>query len=478
MSTAELLVSGGDSRIMLDPASGASRYGSRPAPDAALVPLGSCTASLISPAGWAAAAALHHELRAALDSTSEPALYADRVQRLRHALLSLLGCADDGVQAIFAASGSDLFALAGQWLQPDDTVIIDAAETGSGVPFALQGKHFDTRTASGAAAAPGEAVSGWHGRLHALAARAPDGHPLPADEIDARCTEIVDAVAGAGKRVLLVLTDVSKTGMIVPGIDRALALQRRWPGQVDVLVDACQFRLTPQTIRAYLAHGCLVALTGSKFIGGPTFCGTLLVPGAQAQRWRERALPAACANYSNAAEWPAGWAAAAHLPKASNFGLLLRWQAALAELRLLLQLPPDEIRHKLATFADAVRSRLAVDERFVALPVPALERAALHADGWDSEQTIFPFLVRGRDGFLTREQTAQLYRQLRDGTGDASAPRYALGQPVACGMRDGVAVAALRICLGAPLLASTDTDTLVGHAMAAFDAAALLALKV
>jgi len=47
-------VSGGDSRIALDPASGLNRYLCPPTPDAWLVCLGSCTASPISPEGFAA----------------------------------------------------------------------------------------------------------------------------------------------------------------------------------------------------------------------------------------------------------------------------------------------------------------------------------------------------------------------------------------------------------------------------------------
>ena len=47
---------------------------------------------------------------------------------------------------------------------------------------------------------------------------------------------------------------------------------------VDVLVDACQMRLPLERIRACLAAGWMVLVTGSKFFGGPPFAGALLVP--------------------------------------------------------------------------------------------------------------------------------------------------------------------------------------------------------
>jgi hypothetical protein len=86
-----------------------------------------------------------------------------------------------------------------------------------------------------------------------------------------------------GRRVLLVLADVSKTGLIAPSLACVTALQRRWPDALDILVDACQFRLAPATLRAYLIHNFMIALTGSKFLTGPTFSGALLIPAAPAR---------------------------------------------------------------------------------------------------------------------------------------------------------------------------------------------------
>ena len=482
-STSALLVAGGDTRIALD-ASGRSVYGSRPWPDPGLVALGSCTASLISAPGYAAADALRTRLAAALAHTDPATLYAEQTALLRAALLGAIGCAPgDGTEAILAASGTDLFVLASQWLQPQRTVMICPQETGSGVPAAVQGRHFNALAACGAALPVGEAVSAWLGELVSLTVREADGSLRDAAAIDADCVAAVSATAQAGGRVLLVLTDVSKTGLIAPRVETALALKRRWPELVEVLVDACQFRLSGASVRAYLANDCLVALTGSKFMAGPTFCGALLVGAAAAARHAATAPGAQLGSYSSAADWPSGWRAGAALPARSNFGLLLRWQATLPHIAAWSALPAAPARAFAERFAAAVSARLARDDAFEAVPVPALTRAALGLpdDGWDAVQTIFPFMVFRRHGgrrALDAAACRRLYQLLREGVPGSALPRFQLGQPVPCGEREGVAVSALRLCVDAPMLAAACAGQLatpLANADAALDRVALLA---
>ena len=62
----------------------------------------------------------------------------------------------------------------------------------------------------------------------------------------------------------------------------------RWPGRVQVVVDACQMRLGRPRLKKYLDRGYLVIVTGSKFFTGPAFSGALLVPAGLARRARRR----------------------------------------------------------------------------------------------------------------------------------------------------------------------------------------------
>lgn len=454
--TADLLVSGGDTRIQLNPATGASIYGSRPWPDPELVALGSSTASVISAHGLAAAEALRETCQQQLLTQTPAEVYAQHTERLRAELLSLCSFTPaDQVNAVLAASGTDLHLLAAQWLQPQRTLMITPNETGSGVPDAIKGQHFNARTASGHAVPIGAGVSSWQGELCTLSPRNADGSPRPAAELDAECIEQVNSAAAAGQRVLLILTDVSKTGLIVPSIETTIALKNRWPQLVEVLVDACQFRLAPATVRAYLAQQWLVAVTGSKFMGGPTFCGALLIPPAIATRYRQSLLSQGAQAYSNQADWPQNWLCAQNLPTHTNFGLLLRWQAALCEMQRIFAIPEAQIHAFLQHFGQAIRQALQQDQRFEILPSPVLNRSALGLlASWDTEQTIFPFLLYSADQHrpLCQTETEQVYRDLLKPPTGKNPRRFQLGQPVPCGERDGIAVSALRLCVSAPMV--------------------------
>lgn len=487
--TAELLVQGGDMRIALDPALGLNQYGCRPLPDAGLLAFGSSTASVISGAGFAAADSLRQQVLRAAETEAQPAIYARELGRMRRELLELCGVVGEHPECVFAASGTDIHLLAAQLVGNGQnemplTVMAEAAETGSGVPNALAGRHFSARSALGVAVAQGATMAG-NMQVVAVPVRQRDGMLREAAAVDAEVAAQVRQAVAAGRRVLLVLTDVSKTGLITPSPACVIALHRQFAGKVEVLVDACQFRLAPATLRAYLEHGFMVALTGSKFVGGPSFSGALLIPESAARRLRWRALPPAVAAYSSRAEWPGNWAAADALGEVANFGLLLRWEAALTELRSFRALPEAEVRDFLQAFADAVAGHLADNPAFEALPVAPLERLPA-GGGWDCVQTIFPFLLyrphAGGRRPLSRSETQQVYRLLQDdlsGREDVLSLRCQLGQPVACGERDGTELSALRLCASARLAVEAlqgrdQAQRVIGYAIAALDKAALI----
>ena len=486
-TTAALLVSGGDERIVLDAVSGQSRYGCSPVPDADMAALGSSTATNISAAAFAAADALRASCADQLRSEPAHLVYAREIERQRAALLDYCGFAPaDGVDVVLAASGTDIHLLAAALCQPRSTVLISACETGSGVPLALQGRHFNQYTACGECVTAGVAIGDWHGTTHFVASREADGRLRAAEAVNADYADIVTSSAADGGPVLLALTDVSKTGMIAPGIASVLALRAQWPDQLDVLVDGCQFRLAPATVRAYLAQGFMVALTGSKFMTGPTFCGALLIPAGFIDRKCatrfSNTLPDALAAYSAAGDWPQRYSDGSALPAVANFGLLLRWEAALSEMTRFAAVEDAARVAYLRDFGDGIKALLSSSEFVEVLPVAAIDRAALGvAAGWDAQQTIFPFLLKDDAGrVLSCEKTLAIYRRLQsEGQGGR---RFQLGQPVMCGHRDGQAISALRFCASARMVADAcggrQRSDIVGGARAALTAIAQLIKSV
>ncbi|MCK9686219.1 pyridoxal phosphate-dependent decarboxylase family protein [Scleromatobacter humisilvae] len=484
LPTEQLLTQGGDERLLPVAPGRLNKYGCAPVPDAGLAAFGSSTATSISTLGFAAADRLRGELLAEAGAVDAELLYRRECDRVRATLKTLCGVDDiAGLDIALAASGTDLHLIAAEWASGGSAkaplvIMMDACETGSGVAAALGGRHFGEASPQGAVLVAGAPVDQRNApEVVQVAIRDDDGAPRPLADVHAQIeSQVVRAVA-ADRRVLLIALDVSKTGLLVPGPAWVAGLRRRWPRYLDVVVDACQFRLSPASLRRYLDTGCLVAMTGSKFLAGPTFCGALFIPPAMTARWRDRPLPPALSAYSARAEWPQGWAAATHLDDATNFGLLLRWQAALAELQAFADVPATKARDFVETFAAAVRARVEAEPALRPLQVHALQRGAGDDASWDATPTIFPFVLHrlAPDGTrvpLTRAETLDIYRLLPD---DAAGPRCQLGQPVACGSRDGVPVSALRLCLSARLIVEATADgdesaaRVIARALAALD---------
>lgn len=504
--TEQLLTEGGDLRIEIDAERGMNKYGCLPLPDPALAAFGSSTASTISETAFDAADRLRRRLGTGAHTEPPEIAYARELNRLRQELARLAGVGDlAGLEIIFAASGTDLHLLAAQLVRGGEpapllAVMAETAETGSGVPAALAGRHFSARTALGETVTDGATLGDGTGiEVVAVPARSVDGLPRPAVAVDLEIEERVASAEEEKRRVLLTLVDASKTGIIAPSPASALALRQRFPGTVDVLVDACQFRLAPASLRAYLEHGFMVALTGSKFLTGPTFSGALLVPAVLAARLRKNSVPPAIAAYSARADWPEGWAAADALHEVANYGLLLRWEAALEELRAFRAVPERSVARFLAAFSEAVRGGLRADPVFQALPVPDLDRRPLtEPTSWDHIPTIFPFLLRhvdaqGQATPFSREEMARVYRLLATDIadplglrpGDAgwnlAVQRCEVGQPVLCGSRGGIPTSALRLCASARLIVEgvctnrLDRNPVIQRALMVLDKTALIA---
>lgn len=476
--TARLLTLGGDFRLVLDAVSGLNLYGCGPLPDPGMLAYGSSTASVISEAGYQCADVLRMRLLEDLKTASPPDVYRREMERIRGELRHL--CELPGTtEVIFSPSGTDSHAIAALYAggesRPTRIVMMEANETGKGVAAALMGSGLDNRP-----------------EVMPVRVRRDDGAPRPTAGIDADVEALASEAAVEGRRVLLILIDPSKTGLIAPSPGGVLALRHRFPDKIDVLVDACQFRIAPPALRAYLEHGFMIALTGSKFLTGPSFSGALLLAQETAQRLQARPFPALLAASAARADWPLNWTMPKIVADTANFGLLLRWEAALRELRTFRSLPEAMVGAFLQNFAAAIRQRLNTDPLLEALPVPQLDRRpVVEAGGWDRLQTIFPFLLYHADAGrlpLSAQETLHVYRQLAVDlkenplfTADANiaALRCQIGQPVVCGERGGIRISALRLCIDARLMvkAAADGDngaTVIAGALAVLDKTTLL----
>ncbi|MBB2206232.1 hypothetical protein [Gluconacetobacter takamatsuzukensis] len=399
----KLMAEGGDARLAIDPATGLNHYGSSHRPRPWAVTYASSTASSVSERGFAGAEAARARLVQGGLAGEGAEVRAGMVAEVRHRIAAHYGMS--GAQGVvLAPSGTDceLYALAlamlGSGGHPVSNILLAPEETGSGVPLAAKGCHFANDTALGAQVAKGGSIAGFPADtlLLSVPLRRPDGALRAAAEIDGECIELARRGRQAGRHVLLHRLDLSKTGLLAPGLemlDRLADAARAEGAPVpDIVVDACQARLDPARVRAYLDRGWMVMITGSKFFTGPPFCGALLLPESVAARLRDGDLPSGLADYCHRGAWPEA-PAARGLPVGENVGLMLRWYAALAEMEALREVPRPVVRARLARFLTALEAAIDADPDLRRLPVPHPERPPL-ADAWDDRGTILSFFVR------------------------------------------------------------------------------------
>ena len=456
-----LLTCGGDARIKIDLATGRNAYGSSARPVAGEIGFSSSTATCISTQAYAAVELMRRRLMTAAAEGAFASAAASEIEALRSAVSRCSGAAQvPGASVILTASGTDAeLATLALTLAYDDrpltSIVISPEETGSGVPQATLGRHFSSETALGLAVTPGASINGLAGervQSVAVAIRDQDGQLRSAAGINADVAAAVCAAVANGRRVLLHVLDAAKTGIGAPALADVIALTELFGDAIDVVVDACQARLGPDAVAAYLRRGWLVQITGSKFWGGPPFSGALLAPGQfLARQTRLAPLLASLKGYMARGEWPAEFNEARQaLPDRHNLGLISRWRAAIAEAERLAQLPQAHRLDLARQFASLVEEQLADHPRLLPVAAAPMDRSALATpDAWAGLRTIIPIIPTRMDGgarrALTLDEAKTLHRKL-------SALGLHLGQPVKTGQ-----TAALRICAsGRTLLAMAE----------------------
>ncbi len=482
LPTSELMALGGDARITLDEQSGLNSYGCAPKPMPA-ISYASSTASTVSAGAFAQARAFHFQLQQASRSRPIDEVYTDAMEDARRRLRILYGL-DQSVDIAFGPSGTDLeYLVLATALRTGHTVrniVVEVDEVGSGCLNAQQGRYFAPRTALGLDVATGAGVPAFPRErivIETVTARNPDGSLRDLAEREQVLTATIERSVEGGERPLLHVVHRSKTGLITPPVEVLERLAARFGDQLDIIVDACQGRISPRMLLAYLTMGAMVFVTGSKFIGGPPFSAFALVPDQVGARMREGpAAPEGLGAFFARGEMPASWAAMDPvLPRITNFGLLLRLECGLFELSRLLAYPEDVVRKAITAFGEAVRL----------LPADAPLRL-LPAAGSDGDEHLHPLdrtMLHTFQLMLRHPQTgaaldiddaravyAMLYTDMSDRFSDPlermiTAETCHVGQPVRClRCENGLWSATLRLSLSAPQIsevAGLDDDALL-----------------
>jgi hypothetical protein len=432
LRAAELMTTGGDARIVLDPARRQNRYHSAPYSQDVLA-YASSTANDISLDAFAQVTKL------------DVPDYAAGLEALRERIRAAYSVPDD-IAIVFAPSGTDLeyvaLACVADRAERLHNILLGADEVGSGCIHSAHGRYFAQETALGATVAPGMVVQGLGERvtIEDVAVRDTLGHAFTSACIRDRIEQGIEGAGGA--HTLVHVVHGSKTGLILPLLDDVDDLIARHGERMTMVVDACQARITSGAIADYLARDAIVFITGSKFMGGPPFSGFALVPRAIVEC--APALPEGFGDIFRRAEWPAGWPGAECLTEGGNPGLLLRLAASIFELERFQKIPLEQVTRVILAFHAAVRKAM-VDRlggRRMA-PYPPGHRA--EADDHPIEmRTLSTIDLSRRPGAPDFDEAVRIHRALVD-------QGIRLGQPVKCvKLEDGRWGATLRVGLSMP----------------------------
>jgi hypothetical protein len=472
-----LLSSGGDPRLTINPASGLNEYGCQPFPCPDTLSFSSSTATSISQRAYDRAQNAREALMQSAIAVGIEAAFDQRIEAMRDELRACLGLPRANADVVFSPSGTDsqlqaLF-LTRTLLGPTlTTVVVAADQTGSGTVNTARGCHFSAETASGNRVRKGEPIEGLAHSVDSVALRLFDetGQARSQTASDSLVFGAVERSVASGSNVLLQVMDSSKFGWRAPSDQCLDEIAARWPGQVQIVVDACQMRLGRGRLRKYLDRGYMVLITGSKFFTGPPFSGALLVPSALAGDLEAATdIASGLLEYNSRSDWPRNWPnLRSYFPIRSNFGQWLRWEAALEEIGAYYRVPDEFRLMALTTFGEGVERIIASSPSLRLLP-PQQRSGDTGDDEELARRTIFPFVIGHGSGVRSLDDCRALYRALaRDAASAASAdPENAakpclIGQPVALGCDERHPAAALRISASARLVSeawSSDEDT-------------------
>ncbi len=474
-STAELLASGGDSRH-IPVAAGRNRYLNSYVPESGLLTFGSCTSSTLSEEAYAAAERLHGWLGALEPDLLEQAI-DDLYERVRTEIIANVSMPNaETLDVVITPSGTDaefVALLACLRERPLVNILVGAAEAGSGTALAAGGRHFDTRAPSGREVVPGEPVdAAIADRVETvrIGVRDGDGQPREEHDIDAEVEQRAEQAVADGNDVLVHVIAHSKTGVHAPSLSTVHRLVAAHPDRVNVVIDAAQGRFSRRGLRESLDRGYMTMTTGSKFFGGPPFAGAVLIPH---HPWRValgiEEFPGGFDDYFTPAMLPqSNSRARASLGGTANVGLLLRWWAALAEIRDYYSVPArlrlEVLRHAQTAFPEEIARSAHLHLEMV--PPPLVEKEAMRL--LESKTTVFPFLCSDADGRpMSAERLREVRAAMRDPLSarhelpaDAADLRVELGQPVTLGGPESPCV--LRLALGAREIIRTCVTTAPG----------------
>lgn len=465
-----LLMTGGDKRLKIDRKRLLNKYGCTPFPRPKAYTFASSTATSISNIAFNQTEKKRQELIRLSFQDSLPSVLKYFAENIKLRIRTALDLSEDN-SIILAPSGTDvslIFAGICQSLftKPIAHILVASDETGSGVPAALQGKHFSDLTSQKKRVSKGDPIQGFaQVDLIKIDLRNEKGELKSASLIDREVELAFERVITAGKQPILHVMNQSKLGYVAPSKKCLNKLNHVYDQDLFSLIDNSQMRMGRQELKNYISHGYAMTVTGSKFFTAPPFCGALILPKESEKRMAlsPGALPEGLQDYVFKNDFPSTWSSTQDLAKGYNIGTLMRWNAALIEMERYFETP--ELLRELGSEMFCSHVENSIQNTAFLEGLFKDESASIAA----SNRSIFPFFILKNEKVLSFKEVSTIYQLLNQKlsafcpknnfeSGNIGDQVCHIGQPVKTIYKNGEVTGVVRISLGARVLSESWKD--------------------
>jgi hypothetical protein len=473
--TEYLLMAGGDLRLNIDEVELLNKYGCRPFPRPDAFTFASSTATSVSNFAFdktdkARNILIKNSLKNGFKNSA-----IEFSELLKTNLRKIFGL-NEACEIIFSPSGTDsslqIAAITQIITDKEIThVLVASDETGSGVPAALKGCHFENNTALNYPITKGDRIEGFRDvDLIKIPFRDENGQLKTPDQLDQEVYKAVSDTNKLDKHVVLHVMDHSKLGYQSPSEKMMQDLDALTNLSMQVVIDAAQLRLDPADIQGYLNNGYIVSITGSKYFTGPPYSGALIFPehGSKIIDSVKTKLPKGLTQYFNHSDWPTSWFCSTDLSEGFNYGSYMRWNAAIVEMDRYFKTPILYRNMGIEMFCNFVEDSIK-DAPFLEAVYGEETRANTYNNrdfGIRNIRTIFPFFILKDGKGLPVDKVKKLYMLLNSDMSKQfegspleivrlAGQKCHIGQAVNVKYSNDLQSAVLRISLGARVISES-----------------------
>ncbi len=473
--TEYLLMAGGDLRLNIDEIELLNKYGCRPFPRPEAFTFASSTATSVSNFAFdktdkVRSILIQNSLKKGFKNTTI------EFSELLKTNLRKIFKINNECQIIFSPSGTDSslqIAAITQIISNKEIthVLVASDETGSGVPAALKGCHFENTTALNYPVKKGDKIEGFRDiDLIKIPLRDENGELKSTLQLDKEVFTAISKTNELGRHIVLHAMDQSKLGYQSPSEEMMRKLNTLDNLSMQIIVDASQLRLDPKDIQNYLNKGYIVTITGSKYFTGPPYSGALILPEGVSKSINsvKNTLPEGLANYYNNTDWPTSWFCSKDLCDEFNYGSYMRWNAAIVEMARYYKTPILYRNMGIEMFCNFVEDSIKDASFLEPLFGDETKKNTYTREefGLRNMRTIFPFFILQNKEVLPIDKVKRLYEllnsdisnQFKDSSLEIvrlAAQKCHIGQAVNVKYDADSQSAVLRISLGARVISES-----------------------